>query len=163
MVGATSSERFLVTSAKEDMSSSLFVCLFFCLSAICAKTYLHEMFRGAPDHGSGIRIRIRIRIVTLVRRALAEVCIVPMLLVTYRFAIRLSIENGSAENANRFTAVEEVDESLQLPEVARQAGDADVVVKPTTDAGSGNRRLERRQCAAQPQHAATRRRRARVK
>jgi len=36
-------------------------------------------FRGDPDHGSGSRIRIRIA--TLVRRALAEVCTVLMLLV----------------------------------------------------------------------------------
>jgi len=40
-------------------------------------------FRGDRHHQSGIciRIRIRIHIATLIRRALAEVCTVPVLLV----------------------------------------------------------------------------------
>jgi len=37
---------------------------------------------------SGVQIRIRIRIATLVRRALAEVCTVPVLLVCYGTAFR---------------------------------------------------------------------------
>jgi len=43
--------------------------------------WLH--FDGDPDHGSGYRsvIWIRIRVATLARRALAEVCTVPVLLV----------------------------------------------------------------------------------
>jgi len=42
-------------------------------------------FGGDPESGSGIRIQIRIRICdpTLVRRALAEVCTVQVLLVCY--------------------------------------------------------------------------------
>ena len=40
--------------------------------------------------GSGIRIRIRIRIATLVRRALAEVCTDPVLLVHFYFTDHFS-------------------------------------------------------------------------
>ena len=96
----------IVPSAKKDMFSSLFVRLFDCLLATFRKTFLtdlHEIFRegwqwaneqmiefwrrsgsqiririritGSPDH------RIRIHIATLVRRAWAEVCTVPVLLV----------------------------------------------------------------------------------
>jgi len=88
----------IFTSAKEDMSSPLFVCLFVCLSVcllatLCKNflTDLHEIFREGWQwadeqmtkfwwrSGSGIRIRIRIAI--LVRRALAEVYDVPVFLV----------------------------------------------------------------------------------
>jgi len=58
---------------------------------------LHEIFREGwqwaseqmikfwwrSESGINIRIRIRIRIATLVRRTLAEVCTVPVLLVSY--------------------------------------------------------------------------------
>ena len=70
------------------------------------------------------------------------------------------------KDGHKFTAVKKVDESLQLAEVAGQAVDADVVVKMAADSGSRNRRRfvnGGRQRAAKPQHAATHRRRARVK
>ena len=73
----------VVTSAKEDMESSLFVCLFVCLLAALCKNFqtdLHEIFRESWQWAneqmikvwwrSGSRVRIRIRIATLVRRAL---------------------------------------------------------------------------------------------
>jgi len=79
------------------------VCLFVCLFVsrqLCAKTFqtgLHDICREGWQwaneqtikfwwrSGSRIQIRIRMRIgiTTLVRRALAEVCAVPGLLVTY--------------------------------------------------------------------------------
>ena len=83
---------FITTSAKEDTFSSLFVslsvCLPVCFERICMKfsekvgngpmnKWLN--FDGDPDQRSGSGIRIRIEIP--VRRALAEVCTVPVLLV----------------------------------------------------------------------------------
>ena len=78
------------------MFSSLFVCLPVYLLATLRKnllTDLYEIFREGRQWAneqtikfwsrSGSGIRIRIRIVTLVRRALAEVCTVPMLLVLF--------------------------------------------------------------------------------
>jgi len=75
-------------------------CLLVCLSVSnFAQTLLNEFaqnFKGRLAMGQGVfklwwrfgsRIRIRIRIATLVRRALAEVCTVPMLLVTGIFII----------------------------------------------------------------------------
>jgi len=72
------------------------VCLFVCLLPTLYKNFrtdLHEIFRAdwqwATEQpvkfwwrsSSRIRIRIRIRIATLIRRALAEVCTVPVLVV----------------------------------------------------------------------------------
>ena len=97
----------LVSSAKEVTFSSLFVCLSVCLSvsdfAQNLRTDLHEILSVGWQRASEqmvkfccrsgsqiririqiriwIRIRIRIRIATLVRRALAEVYSVPVLLV----------------------------------------------------------------------------------
>ena len=85
----------IFTSAKEDMSSPLFVCLFVCLSVCLLATLrknfptdLHEIFREGWQWASeqtakfwwrsGSGIRIRIRIATLVRRTLAEVYSVPV-------------------------------------------------------------------------------------
>jgi len=86
----------------------LSVCLFVCLLATLRKNFrtdLHEIFRVGWQlaneqmikfwwrSGSGIRIRIwiririRIRVATLVRRALAEVCTVPVLVVETLFAV----------------------------------------------------------------------------
>jgi len=90
--------RVFIISTKEVMFSSVFVCLFVCLLATLRKNFqtdLHEIFsegwQWASEQtvkfwcrsGSGIRIRIRIRIriATLIRRALAKVCTVPVLLV----------------------------------------------------------------------------------
>ena len=91
----------VITSAKEVMFSSLFVCLSVCLS-VCLlatlrknfQTDLHEFFREswqwAIKHmitfwwwsGSGFRIRIA----TLLRRALATVCTVTLLPV-YTYSV----------------------------------------------------------------------------
>ena len=79
----------IINSANEDMSSSLFDCLFVCMLAILRKIFrrdLHEIVREGWQwaneqvikfwwqSGSHMRIRIRIqiRIAMLVRRALAE-------------------------------------------------------------------------------------------
>ena len=84
----------IITSAKDYcFLRSLFVCLFVCLSATLRKyfqTELHEIFREGWQctieqmvtfwWRSGSQIRIRIRIATMVRRALAEVCTVSVLL-----------------------------------------------------------------------------------
>ena len=80
----------VIASAKEVMFSSLFVCLF--VSNFVQKLPdLHEIFREGWQWASELRIkfwcrsrswiRIRIRIATLVRCALADVCAVPVLLV----------------------------------------------------------------------------------
>jgi len=89
----------IVTSAKEDVI--VVVCLSVssvCLLATLRKNFwtdLHEIFRegwqwaSEPTikfwwrSGSRIQIQIRIRIATLVRCALAEVCTVPVLLVVH--------------------------------------------------------------------------------
>jgi len=76
------------------MTSSLFVCLSVCLLATLrqnCRTDLHEIFRKGWQLAieqminfcwrSGSGIRILIRIATLVRCALVEVCTVPVLLV----------------------------------------------------------------------------------
>jgi len=86
----------IITSAKEDyviVVVCLSVCLYVCLLATLRKnvqTDLREIYRVGRQwtseqiikfwwrSGSGIRIRIE----TLVRRALAEVCTVPVLLVS---------------------------------------------------------------------------------
>jgi len=71
----------------------VFVGLFVCLLATLRRNFrmdLHEKFREGWQWASEQMIkfwwhsgsRIRIRIATLVRRALAEVCTVPVLLVT---------------------------------------------------------------------------------
>jgi len=83
------------------MFSSLFVCLSVFLLATLRKDFrtdLHEIFREGWQWASeqtskfwwrsvsemvAIRIRIRIHIGTLVRRALAEVCSIPVLLVSF--------------------------------------------------------------------------------
>jgi len=74
----------------------LFVCLSVCLLAALRKKFrmdLHDIFNEGWQwaieqtikfwwrSGSRIRLRIRIRIATLVRRALAEICTVSVLLV----------------------------------------------------------------------------------
>jgi len=82
------------------LSVCLFVCLSACLLATLRKKFQtdwHEivsedwqwtneqMIKFWWRSGSGIRIRIRLQIVTLVRHALAEVCTLPVLLVLYCF------------------------------------------------------------------------------
>jgi len=75
------------------------VCLFVCLLATLLKnlrTNLHEIFSEGWQWAdeqmikfwwwSGLRTWIRIRIATMERRALAEVCIFPVLLVQHRIA-----------------------------------------------------------------------------
>ena len=92
-------KRCIFTSAKEGMFSSLFVCLFVCLLATLRKNFqtdLHEIFRESWQWAneqmakfwwrSGSRIRIRIRIATVVRHALTEVFIVPVVLVNNDFS-----------------------------------------------------------------------------
>jgi len=77
-----------ITSAKEDMFSSLFVCLLATVSKNFP-TDLPEIFRDGWQWANEQTIkfwwrsksRIRIRTATQVRRALAEVCTVPVLLV----------------------------------------------------------------------------------
>ena len=76
-------------------------CLSVCLLATLRKNFrtdLHEIFREGCQWTSDqtikfwlrsesrIRIRIQIRIATLVRRALAEVCVVPLLVVVQEFS-----------------------------------------------------------------------------
>jgi len=72
----------------------LFVCLLVSNFAQKLRTDSHEIFREGWQwtnkqtakfwwrSGLRIRIRIRIRIATLIKRALAEVCTVPVLLVS---------------------------------------------------------------------------------
>ena len=66
------------------------VCLSVCLLATLHKNFhtdLHEIFKERWQWASEqmmVAIRIRIRIATLVRRTLAEMCTVPALLVSYR-------------------------------------------------------------------------------
>jgi len=79
-----------MTSAKEFMFSSLFACLLATLHKNF-QTDLHQIFREGWQWTNeqmtkfwwryGSWIRIQIHIVTLVRRALAEVCTVSVLLV----------------------------------------------------------------------------------
>jgi len=89
----------IFTSAKEVMISSLFVCLFVCLFIASLRqnfrTDLHGIFREGWQWANEQKIkfwwlsgsRIRIRIATLVRRALAEVGTVPVLLVVTHFTL----------------------------------------------------------------------------
>jgi len=96
-----------------SLSVCLSVCVSVCLSvslSVCllatfrksSRTDLHEIFRKSWQwageqmikfcwrYGSRIRIRIWIRIATLVRRGLADICIVPVLLVSYKNVLRLA-------------------------------------------------------------------------
>ena len=89
----------------------LSVRLFVCLLATLRKNFwtdLHEIFREGWQWAneqtikfwwrSGSRIRIRIRITTLVRRALADVCIVLVLLVEKLFlCLKHLLRFGSLE------------------------------------------------------------------
>ena len=102
--------RWITTSAKEAMQLWLFVvCLSVCLLATLHKNFwidLHEIFRQgwqwASEQmikfwsrlGSRMRILIRIQIATLVTRALAEVCTVPVILVFFRITVHPLIWNN---------------------------------------------------------------------
>ena len=86
------------------MISSLFVCLFVCVFIASLRqnfrTDLHGIFREGWQWANEQKIkfwwlsgsRIRIRIATLVRRALAEVGTVPVLLVVTPFALLDSLQ-----------------------------------------------------------------------
>jgi len=87
------SRRFILPPPRRICNRrSLSVCLFVCLLAALRKNFqtdLHEIFREGLQWASEqmikfwwrSRSRIRIHITTLVRRALVEVCTVPVLLV----------------------------------------------------------------------------------
>ena len=95
--------RILITSTKEDMFSSLFACLFVCNLRKDVPTDLHEIFTDGWQwaneqtikfwwrSGSRIQIRVRLRIATLVRRTLAEVCTVLVLLVMAAVSILFAL------------------------------------------------------------------------
>ena len=100
-----------ITCTKEVMFSSLFVCLYVCLCLLATlhknfQMALHDIFREGWQWASEqmikfwfrsrLEIRIWIRIATLVRRALAEVCTVSVLLVFH--LIKTTVKMNPAIN-----------------------------------------------------------------
>ena len=102
-----SRRHMLLLPLPRTICKTLFVCLFVCLLATLRKNYqtdLHEIFKKSWQWAneqtvtfwlrseSRIRIWIRIRIATLVKRAMAEACTVPVLLdVVVTIIIRLPL------------------------------------------------------------------------
>ena len=96
--------RYVIVVIYLTVCLCLSVCLSLSVSNFSQKlgTDLHEIFRKSWQwageqmikfwwrSGSQIRIRIWIRIETLVRRGLAEICIAPVLLVSYKNVLRLA-------------------------------------------------------------------------
>jgi len=100
---------YIIDSATENMQSSLFVCLFVCLLASLHKKFWKGFawnFQGRLAMGQWTLIkfwwwsRSRIRISTLVRRALAEICTVPVLLVVTAILLALNHIDNLDPNSN---------------------------------------------------------------